>query len=339
MCATFGGPVIHNRTFFFGAYEGTRIRNGSTGQGNVPTAAQWSGDFSRLGYRNNLPIFDPATTAPNPAGSGFVRSPFPGNIIPGARITTFGKGIQQIYPLPQFDVATGNNLFLPLSNLSDNNQAIGRVDHYFGTKTSISARYNIFTGLQTGMTALPLFRPGHHRPQPEPCGQCSAHFQFPHDWELRLGYNRPNYFLVQEGSGGTNYATLLGINNLLKDAKSYGVPSLGISGFSGIGDGTEPNGQLFNIYMLISQFTLIRGPHTIKFGGEGRKTNYNDRGRDRRPRGVQLHRGAHAESAEPQQHWRVCRRPSAGFAVDRGRRKYFALRQLQFVRLLHIRAG
>ena len=154
--------MIHNRTFFFGAYEGTRIRNGSTGQGNVPTAAQWSGDFSRLGYRNNLPIFDPATTAPNPAGSGFVRDPFPGNIIPSSRITAFGKGIQQIYPVPQFDVATGNNLFLPLSNLSDNNQVIGRVDHYFGTKTSLSARYNILHRAADRDDGLAVIGPGHH---------------------------------------------------------------------------------------------------------------------------------------------------------------------------------
>src|SRR5262249_25615579 len=108
---TVGGPVIHNRTFFFVAYEGTRIRNGSTGQGNVPTAAQWSGDFSRLGFRNNLPIFDPSTTTANPNGSGFIRSPFPGNIIPANRIMPFAKGIQAIYPVPQFDVASGNNFF------------------------------------------------------------------------------------------------------------------------------------------------------------------------------------------------------------------------------------
>ncbi|HXB69512.1 MAG TPA: carboxypeptidase-like regulatory domain-containing protein [Candidatus Acidoferrales bacterium] len=275
---TVGGPVIRNRTFIFGGYEGTRIRNGSTGQANVPTAAQWSGDFSRLGFRNNLPIFDPATTAANPAGGGFIRSPFPNNIIPASRITTFAKGIQAIYPLPQSDVASGNNFFEPLSNLSDNNQFITRFDQYFSDKTSLSARYNIFTGLQTGHVALPFSG-----------RETTVHNQnlavsIPHTFssttlgELRLGYNRPNYFLLQEGSGGTNYSTALGISNLLKDAKSYGVPSLGISGFGGIGDGTEPNGQLFNIYMLINQYTLIRGHHTIKFGGEARKTNYNDRG-------------------------------------------------------------
>jgi len=275
---TTGGPLIHNRSFFFGAYEGTRIRNGSTGQANVPTTAQWGGDFSRLGFRNNLPIYDPATTAPNPAGTGFVRDPFPGNIIPGNRITSFAKGIQAIYAVPQFDVSKGNNYFIPLSNVSDNNQFITRVDHYFTDKTSLSFRYDIFTGLATGKVALL-----------DTGRDTTVHNQnialsVPHTFspttlfELRLGYNRPNYFLVQEGSFGTDYATQLGIKNLLRDPRSYGVPNLSISGFDSIGDGTEPNGQLFNIYMLISQFTLIRGAHTIKFGGEGRKTNYNDRG-------------------------------------------------------------
>ena len=106
------GAHLSHRSFF-AAYEGARIRNGSTGQANVPTAAQWSGDFSRLGFRNNLPIFDPATTAPNPSGSGFVRNPFPGNMVPADRITAFAKGIQDIYPLPQVETATGNNYFLP----------------------------------------------------------------------------------------------------------------------------------------------------------------------------------------------------------------------------------
>jgi len=273
-----GGRILRNRSFFFAAYEGARIRNGSTGQANVPTSAQWGGDFSRLGFRNNLPIYDPATTAPNPSGSGFVRSPIPNNMIPAGRITQFAKGIQDIYPLPQVETATGNNYFLPISNVSDNNQLTYRIDHYFGPATSLSFRYNIFTGLQTGHVALP------YSGRETTVHNQNVALSVPHTFspntmgELRLGYSRPNYFLLQEGGFGKNFAEVLGLKNLLKDPKAFGVPSLGISGFSGIGDGTEPNGQLFNIYILIGQLTLIRGPHTIKLGGEGRKTNYNDRG-------------------------------------------------------------
>lgn len=250
----------------------------ATGQASVPTREQWNGDFSRLGFRNNQPIFDPATTRPNPNGSGVIRDPFAGNIIPVDRITSFGKAIAAIYPATVVNVPTGNNFYLPLSDQSDNNQFITRVDQYLSNKTSISFRYDLFNGLAT--TKSPLKDTGRNTTVHNKNFALSIPHSFTPNtvYELRLGYNRPNYFLLQEGSDQTNYATVLGLKNLLLDPKAYGVPSLGISGFSGIGDGTEPNGQVFNIYMLINQFTLVRGSHTIKVGGEMRKTNYNDRG-------------------------------------------------------------
>jgi hypothetical protein len=275
---TIGGPVIHNRTFFFAAYEGTRIRNGSTGQANVPTAAQWSGDFSALGFRNNKPIFDPATTIPNPAGAGYVRNPFPNNVIPGSRITPFGMAIAGIYPAAQMSVAQGNNYFIPISNLSDNDQGITRVDHYFNSRLSLSLRYDYFTGLATGRVADPGAGKDTNVHNHNIAFSVPYVFSPGTLYELRLGYNRPNYFLLQDGAYGTNYGTVLGLRNLLKDSESNGVPNLSISGFDTIGDGTEPNGQVSNIYMLTNQFTLVRGSHTIKLGAEVRKTNYNDRG-------------------------------------------------------------
>jgi hypothetical protein len=274
---TLGGPIIRNRTFFFVTYEGTRIRRGKTGQANVPTAQQWEGDFSRLGFRSNQPIFDPATR-PNPAGSGVIRDPLPNNRVPASRITSFAKGIAAIYPTAQLDTATGNKVITALSDQSDNNQFITRVDHQLTSANSVSFRQSFFTGVATDKSALKsAARDTDVRTQNSALSACHT-FSPKTLSELRLGYNRPNYFLLQNGAYETNYATVLGIKNLLADPIAWGAPSLGISGFGGIGDSTEPNGQLTNIYMLISQFTFIRGSHNIKFGGEGRKTNYNDRG-------------------------------------------------------------
>src|SRR6478672_7972122 len=61
---TAGGPIIHDKTFFFGAYEGQRLRTGGVDTLTVPTALQRAGDFSQTvnaaGAR--IPIYDPAST-------------------------------------------------------------------------------------------------------------------------------------------------------------------------------------------------------------------------------------------------------------------------------------
>src|SRR4029077_938787 len=109
-----GGPILKNKTFFFGDYEGTRIRQSALHQPTVPTAAQRTSGFTDYrdvlaltgGTKNDLladitnptmpksrvfpsaTIFDPATTRPvtknmvdpvtglTATDNGFVRDPF-----------------------------------------------------------------------------------------------------------------------------------------------------------------------------------------------------------------------------------------------------------------------
>ena len=73
---TVGGPIIKNKTFFFGSYEGTRIRQDKLYNAVTPAAEMFRGDFSSL----SNPIMDPLT-----------GQPFPGNIIPDDRITSASK--------------------------------------------------------------------------------------------------------------------------------------------------------------------------------------------------------------------------------------------------------
>ena len=97
--------------------------------------------------------------------------------------------------------------------------------------------------------------------------------------ELRLGYNRPTYLILQDGAYDNDFASKLGLQNLLRDPIVWGVPNVSISGFDAIGSpsSTSPTTQVSNIFQLIDHLTLIRGNHSIKLGGEARKTNYNDR--------------------------------------------------------------
>lgn len=102
---TLGGPILRNRIFFFGAWEGQyRVSEGERTY-SVPVEAIRNGDFSNARSGATLVlIYDPLTGNPNGTG----RQPFPGNIIPPERISPIARRIQEFYPLPNRAGATSN---------------------------------------------------------------------------------------------------------------------------------------------------------------------------------------------------------------------------------------
>src|SRR5262245_40074815 len=87
--ATAGGPITHDRTFFFAAYEAVRRRQVFTSKQQVPTEAMLRGDFSAV----TGPLRDPENR---------IGPTFPGNIIPVNRINAVAKRIldRMSFPLP-----------------------------------------------------------------------------------------------------------------------------------------------------------------------------------------------------------------------------------------------
>ena len=69
---TLGGPILHNKLFFFGDYDGGRYHEGGPGQASVMTAKMRTGDFSELldegimGAGNAIQLYDASTTAFTP---------------------------------------------------------------------------------------------------------------------------------------------------------------------------------------------------------------------------------------------------------------------------------
>jgi Carboxypeptidase regulatory-like domain len=281
--ATLGGPLTvpkiysgKDRTFYFLSWESTRIRNGNTGQLAVPTAQQRNGDFSLLKFRGNQPIFDPATTTT--VNGAIVRDPFPGNIIPPDRISAFGRGVMSFYPLPTVDLSTGNNYAALIRNLSDSDQFMGRVDHRFSDSDSLFFRYSIMNGHLTTNSAIPLNGSSTDATTQNMAMNYVHLFSGSTLYELRMGYNRPKYFNLQVGANGPNIAAQLGLKNLLDVPVDHGVPTIGITNFSGLGAGTFiPSTQLSNSYQLFQDIALTRGKHSIKIGADIRELNYNDR--------------------------------------------------------------
>src|SRR5581483_9596572 len=113
-----GGPILKNKWFLFGDYEGLRQAYPTSVISTVPSTLQRQGDFSRTLAANSalIVIYDPNTLSTLADGSR-QRTPFPGNVIPSNRFDPVAAKTAALYPLPNITGApiTGQNnyLFLP----------------------------------------------------------------------------------------------------------------------------------------------------------------------------------------------------------------------------------
>jgi carboxypeptidase family protein len=131
--ATLGGPIIKNKLFFFGGWEGTFEQTTNTRTATVPTAAQRVGDFSSFG----TVIYDPATG--NADGSG--RTPFPGNRIPAGRISPIAQALQGRLPQPNLPGTSGNYTGTGPIDLKRNNFD-GKLNYSISSAGQIWAKYS-----------------------------------------------------------------------------------------------------------------------------------------------------------------------------------------------------
>jgi trimeric autotransporter adhesin len=134
-----GGPIIKNRTFFWGSVEGYGSNTTRNGAVRVPTAREKAGDFSQTFIAGQLQvIYDPLTGDAN----GNNRQPFPGNVIPGNRLNPVGVKMVSYLPNPTRNASDGNNNFDTIAEIND--RAImytGKVDHRFTDKVSLVGFY------------------------------------------------------------------------------------------------------------------------------------------------------------------------------------------------------
>ena len=116
-----GGPIVRNKVFFFGDYEGTRIEQGVLRTGRVMTPAERSGVFPTA-------IRDPLTGLP-----------FANNTIPAGRIDPVAANIAALLPNPN---TTGGNNFIRQPNVEDqSDRYLGRVDLHVTDNDTVFGRY------------------------------------------------------------------------------------------------------------------------------------------------------------------------------------------------------
>ncbi len=281
--ATLGTPIVRNKTFVFGYYEGYKIRQAQTYLNSVPTSQMRTGDLSQLGK----PIYDPLTYDRQTN----LKQRFPNDTIPANRLDVAAQRLITLNePLPNAAGVGNNFLYNPKRN-SDSNGFGTRIDHQFREKDNLFGRFILqnFKLDDPGILSLPIL-PSPYTKNTQPIqaapetltarGLAIGHTHiFTPQWvnELRLGYTREHVFFANPLQGD-NVADKVGIPFVNNPAIAYssGMPSFSVTGFTGLGEsGIQPFIVTDNNYEVTNHVTWLKGRHTIKFGGDFIRRQYN----------------------------------------------------------------
>lgn len=255
---TLGGPVIRNRTFVFGSYQGTRIRQSQLfATARPPAAAERVGNFSASSRK---PV-DPVT-----------NQPFPDAVIPESRFDPVAvKLLARYIPAPN----TGDGRFVKLvPRPTDGDQYLWRVDHNFSSRNSLNVRYfRDITELrfQTGdispyVTSL------------QRLGVTNWSLQDTHTFsssvlnELRIGIDR-----FDSPTTAIEKTQLSDFGAIYPGVMIPQMPVINTSGYFNLGS-NDIFRDTGNIYQIGDNLRWFRGRHTLSFGGEFARNEYFGRG-------------------------------------------------------------
>jgi hypothetical protein len=239
-----GGPIIRNRTFFFGGYEGQREFVFSPSVIRTPSEA------------------DIAAARATNAAAGLSENPLSTRIL-------------QLFPAANLNVASGNNYSFAAPNTNNSDNFLVKIDHRFNDRLNLSGRYIFGDGSQT----FPLTS-GNGSPLPAYQTVVPTRIQlFGLNLtqvlgsrlinETRLGYNRfvQTFTPLDADFDPSSIGLITGAMSL---------PTITIPGFVSLGAPTNvPRGRVSSGYQFVDNLTWVRGAHTIKGGGEYRRAIVN----------------------------------------------------------------
>ena len=276
-----GGRLIRNRLFFTSNYEGLRESLTTQSLGSVATARMLSGDFSKAG-RN---IFDPSSrvyTTVNGNPLAVSATPFPGNVIPATRFSAIDVKLLAFYPqatVPGDSIV--NNYVRQGAHPTTQDEFTQRIDFNESAKSFWFGRYgwnNEFVRqsstfeLQEGKisTIAHQYMVSNIRtPRPNIVN------------EFRFGYTFFYNALYTHFAEVSNPVAGLGIVGLNDPGPyAWGTPGVGFAnGLTGFGDPVDgPYVNHNHAFQWLDNVSIVRGSHSLKFGGEVRRDQLNQFG-------------------------------------------------------------
>ncbi len=288
---TLGGPLIKNRTFFFVAAEISREVDSTTETDSVATAAERTGDFSALLPTTQLynPRSNHLGTYTNSSGqqvTGYIRDPYPGNIIPAGDFSAAGVAALKYQPLPNVPGAGLQNNYVVTAGAPSTNYYHYdiRVDHNWTPGWHSFVRFSHVASTYVPFADYPanngVASQGYNGPS------TSGAYSLAYDntftisptllFDVRYGLSRTQY--LRTPIGGNFDITQVGLPaSLAATSNAPTFPSYSIgNGYSSIGGGGfVPLLQNPTVHDGLANFTWVKGAHELKFGGEFRKLFLN----------------------------------------------------------------
>jgi Carboxypeptidase regulatory-like domain len=246
---TVGGPIVRNKTFFFGSYSGLRQQTPQfLNSAVVPTEAERGGDFSAV----SNPIIDPLN-----------GQQFPGNIIPASRFDPTAVSIlSKDIPLAN----QPNNVYqAQIPNPYNTDEYLAKIDHLLTDSQRLTGSYYTTAGtnsVQTGGNLPWSIQQYNWRQQ-------NANLNY--TWTITPSLVSETWLSYTRYFGGRTNLPAESLQDFGSDYTVQGTPSLPqitVSGYFTLGQSIAGPVAGSNIYNIRHVMSWVHGRHSIRFGGE-----------------------------------------------------------------------
>jgi hypothetical protein len=279
---TIGGPIIHDRTFFFFSYEALLSSEAQTVTSTVPTPAMKTGDFSAV-----------ASTHPLTAEAANQVGCITNNVVSPSCIDPVGQAIMNLYPDPSPQLSPGGNInayngsanYQFATSVPNNTQTLdARIDHTLNKKNQIFGRYAYDrSNYQSPLwTSNPVAGNGDFSTQ-----------YILHDQSLALGWtltpssslvNTAHFGYLRDFSHsdpvglplGVSDAPKFGLTGIPVGPETAGLPPNYIFGLTTIGSSIyRPQFQVAQVFQFVDDVYKLVGNHSLQFGYEYHENSLN----------------------------------------------------------------
>ena len=248
---TVGGPIIENKTFFFGSYEGLRDRLAEERIGDMPTQA------TRDGF---LPILNGRLVALDRGG-----------VLTFVGVDPLIQPYMEVFPLPTPGAADNLDgtaeLRISRSQPTDEDYFLAKIDHTFSDSHSFFGRYSIDDSNRTLLATVPPFTRENVVRRQLVTLEDKLVFSPTLLNVFRVGFNRA-FTGQQNNDPGLDPSLSFVPGRFFGDIRITGVSTMGTARVSDLV-------RAWNHYEVTDSVDLVKGNHSLTFGANFKRILVN----------------------------------------------------------------